>query len=128
MVGPISAEERSAFNRRVVYGTTLLVGLSGGLITLQIETTAVQTLGAVVLGLLVGYPLAQYVVPTGPAPADRQRERLDRENPFTDGGDGTSDAEGSRRGGTDPERESGRGDGAGESRRSRSRSDDYGRR
>ena len=88
MVGPISEAERSAFNRRVVYGTTLLVGLSAGLITLQIETTAVQTAGAVAIGLLVGYPLARYVVPTGPAPADRQRRRMERDNPFTDGGDG----------------------------------------
>ncbi|QLH83979.1 hypothetical protein [Halosimplex pelagicum] len=118
MVDPISAEERSAFNRRVVYGATLLVGLSAGLITLQIETTAVQTAGAVALGLLVGYPLAKYVVPTGPAPADRQRERLDRENPFTDGGDGSDD--------TEPDG-SGGGDGSGHGDESR-RSGDYGRR
>jgi len=123
MVGPISEAERSAFNRRVVYGSTLLVGLSAGLITLQIETTAAQTAGAVALGLLVGYPLAKYVVPTGPAPADRQRERLDRENPFTDGGSGDSGGPdgGGGRGGTDAERED-------ESRQTRSRSDDYGRR
>ncbi|ELZ24934.1 hypothetical protein C475_11875 [Halosimplex carlsbadense 2-9-1] len=123
MVDPISAEERSAFNRRVVYGSTLLVGLSAGLITLQIEATAAQTAGSVVLGLLVGYPLAKYVVPTGPAPADRQRERLDRENPFTDGGAGDSDGPdgGGDRGSTDAEGED-------DSRRTRSRSDDYGRR
>jgi len=107
MVGPISEAERSAFNRRVVYGTTLLVGLSAGLITLRIETTPVQTVGAVALGLLVGYPLAKYVVPTGRAPADRQRQRIERDNPFTDGGD------------SDGEDDSGNGS---------RRSDDYGRR
>lgn len=127
MVGPIPEEERSAFNRRVVYGTTLLVGLSAGLITLQIETTAVQTAGAIALGLLVGYPLAQYVVPTGPAPADRQRRRLDRENPFTDGGDGDAGGE-RRRDDTDGDGGRGSADDGEASRRTRSRSDDYGRR
>ncbi|WP_135363073.1 hypothetical protein [Halosimplex halophilum] len=125
MVGPIPEEERSAFNRKVVYGTTLLVGLSGGLITLQIETTAVQTAGAVVLGMLVGYPLAKFVVPTGPAPADRQRRRIERENPFADGGDGSdgSGDDGSGGNGSGGDRSDG-GDGS----RARSRSDDYGRR
>jgi hypothetical protein len=119
MVGPIPEEERSAFNRKVVYGTTLLVGLSGGLITLQIETTAAQTVGAVVLGMLVGYPLAKYVVPTGPAPADRQQRRIERENPFADGGDESDDSGGGSRG----DRSEGD-DGS----RTRSHSNDYGRR
>ncbi|MFB6173899.1 MAG: hypothetical protein ABEI39_04575 [Halobacteriales archaeon] len=97
MVDPISDEERLTFNHRVKLGTAALVGASAGLITLQVQTTALQTVGAVVFGLLVGAVLAEYVVPSGPAPATKQRQRQRRteENPFTDGGDdgSTDDSE-----------------------------------
>ena len=87
MVGPISDAERLSFNRRVTLGVTLLVGLSAGLITLQIDTSAVQTAGSVAFGLFLGFLLAKYVVPSGPAPATKQRQRRVQENPFGDGGD-----------------------------------------
>lgn len=93
MVGPISDAERLSFNRRVELGVTLLVGLSAGLITLQIETTAVQTAGSVAFGLVLGFLLARYVVPSGPAPATKQRQRRVKENPFADGGDDSEDSE-----------------------------------
>lgn len=89
MVDPVSEDERFAFNRRVKLGTIALVGASAGLITLQIETTALQTAGAVVFGLAIGAVLAQYIVPSGPSPATKQRQRQRRPeaNPFADGGD-----------------------------------------
>jgi len=92
MVGPISDAERLTFNRRVKLGVTLIVGLSAGLITLQVETTAVQTAGSVAFGLVVGFLLAKYVVPSGPAPATKQRQRRVKENPFADGGDDAEDS------------------------------------
>ncbi|MFC7141956.1 hypothetical protein ACFQMA_19225 [Halosimplex aquaticum] len=101
MVGPISDDERSSFNRRVTIGVTLLVGLSAGLVALQVDPTPLQAVGAVALGLVVGYPLARFVVPTGPAPATRQRrrrrKRRDRDNPFADGGDDGDESDGGNR-------------------------------
>ena len=87
MVDPISDAERSTFNRRVRLGTTLLVGVSAGLVSLQVDPTLLQAAGAVVGGLVLGYLLGRYVVPSRPAPATRQRRERERENPFADGGD-----------------------------------------
>lgn len=88
MVDPISEEERAAFLRRVKIGVTLLVGGSAGLVSLQVDPTPVQAIGAVAVGLVVGYVLAWFIVPSGPAPATQQRRRRERtENPFADGGD-----------------------------------------
>jgi hypothetical protein len=84
VVGPISDAERSTFNRRVRTGTTLLVGFSAGLVSLQVDPTLPQVAGAVAGGLVVGYLLGRYVVPSGPAPATRQRRERARENPFAD--------------------------------------------
>ncbi|WP_436924143.1 hypothetical protein [Halosimplex amylolyticum] len=116
MVDPISDAERSSFNRRVTVGVTLLVGLSGGLVALQMDPTPLQIVGAVAFGLVVGYPLARFVVPTGPAPATRQRkrrrERRIEENPFADGGDGDERDDGTGSNGDD---------GAGTGSRSRDR-------
>ncbi|MFB6141330.1 MAG: hypothetical protein ABEJ26_12965 [Halosimplex sp.] len=95
MVGPVSDTERSSFNRRVKIGVTVLVGASAGLISLQVDPTLPQAAGAVALGLLIGYLLARYVVPSGPAPATRQRQRRIEENPFADGGDGGDEDRGS---------------------------------
>jgi len=97
VVDPISDAERSTFNRRVRIGTTLLVGVSAGLVSLQVDPTLPQAAGAVAAGLVVGYLLGRYVVPSGPAPATRQRR--ERENPFADGGNDeqeTKPAEGRR--------------------------------
>ncbi|WP_123539170.1 hypothetical protein [Halosimplex salinum] len=119
MVDPISAAERSTFNRRLKAGVTGLVGASAGLIALQIDATLPQTAGAVALGLVIGYLMARFVVPSGPSPADRQRARRARENPFEDDEDGTD-------GGTDRPGDDGNGDD--DSDRTRSRSSDRGRR
>ncbi|WP_415382284.1 hypothetical protein [Halosimplex sp. TS25] len=119
MVGPISDEERSSFSRRVTVGVTLLVGASGGLVALQVDPTPLQALGAVALGLVVGYPLARFVVPTGSSPATRQRQRRREqrrrieENPFADGGDDEESDDGSQ--------SNGDGGGAGAGSRSRDR-------
>ncbi|WP_459191404.1 hypothetical protein [Halosimplex sp. J119] len=128
MVDPISDEERSSFSRRVTIGVTLLVGASGGLVALQVDPTPLQALGAVVLGLIVGYPLARFVIPTGSSPASRQRQRRREqqrrieENPFTDGEGGSTDG-----GRSDDSRSNGDGDtGTGSDTSSRSR--DRGRR
>jgi hypothetical protein len=89
VVDPVSEEERAAFLRRVKIGVTLLIGGSAGLVSLQVDPTAVQATGAVAAGLVVGYALAWFIVPSGPAPATQQRRRRERtENPFADGGDG----------------------------------------
>jgi len=72
-------------------GTTLLVGFSAGLVSLQVDPTLPQAAGAVAGGLVLGYLLGKYVVPSGPAPATRQRRERARENPFADDDDGNDD-------------------------------------
>lgn len=58
MVGPsITDEERAAASTRLKAGFVLLVGASGGLVSLQADPTPLQFLGATVGGLLVGYAL-----------------------------------------------------------------------
>jgi len=110
MVDPIDESERASFTRRVKYAVTGLVGVSAGLVTLQADATLVETVGAVLLGLTVGYPLARYIIPSGPAPATRQRQRRERlENPFADGGDDGGDGDNGGDGGVKSESGSGGG-------------------
>lgn len=86
MVEPISDEERAAFYRKVKLGIAALVGLSAGLTTLQIDATTLQTGAAIAAGLVVGWALAWFVVPSEPI-SDRQRSEDDRlaDRPFADG-------------------------------------------
>lgn len=63
MVGPsITDEERAAASTRLKVGFVLLVGVSGGLVSLQVEPTPLQFLGAVAGGLLVGALLLAFLV------------------------------------------------------------------
>ncbi|UIO98609.1 hypothetical protein Hbl1158_08560 [Halobaculum sp. CBA1158] len=63
MVGPsITEEERDATNRRLMVGMVLLVGVSGGLVSLQVDPTPAQVAGAVGVSLLVGVALTWFVV------------------------------------------------------------------
>jgi len=93
MVDPIGDAERASFTRRVKWGVTALVALSAGLVTTQVDATLAESAGAIALGLAAGYVIAWFIVPSGPAPATRQRRRRERqrdervENPFADGGD-----------------------------------------
>lgn len=62
MVGSsITDEERSVASARLKAGFVLLVGVSGGLVSLQGDPTPVQALGATVGGLLVGYLLMLFL-------------------------------------------------------------------
>lgn len=97
MVEPISDEERSAFYRKVKIGLSVLVGLSGGLITSQTDATLLQTGLAVVAGLALGAVLAWFIVPSEPVARRRQSERDDRrERTFADG-NGEKERESRRR-------------------------------
>jgi len=61
MVGPSLTEaDRAVASRRLRYGFVILVGCSGGLAALAAGATVVQTLGAVLAGLLVGGSLLAY--------------------------------------------------------------------
>jgi hypothetical protein len=63
MVGPsMSDEERAVASRRLRVGFVLLVGLSGGLVSLQAGPTLVQFFAAVLGGLLVGWLLLWFLV------------------------------------------------------------------
>ncbi|WP_435063828.1 hypothetical protein [Halobaculum sp. EA56] len=65
MVGPsISDEERVATNNRLKIGMVLLVGVSGGLVALQLDPTPAQVAAAVGVSLLVGAVLTWFVVRT----------------------------------------------------------------
>jgi hypothetical protein len=100
MVDPISEAERDSFRWKVKAGIAALVGASGGLVTSQVEATLPETAGAVAVGLAVGYALAWFIVPSGPAPVDASDRRSGqppvdgedptgaRENPFADGSGG----------------------------------------
>ena len=62
MVGPSLTEaDRAVASRRLRYGFVVLVGGSGGLAALAAGATVVQTLGAVLAGLLVGGALLAYL-------------------------------------------------------------------
>lgn len=63
MVGPsITDEERTAASARLKAGFVLLVGVSGGLVSLQVGPTPLQFLGAVAGGLLVGALLLAFLM------------------------------------------------------------------
>jgi hypothetical protein len=93
VVGPISEGERAAFTKKLKVGVAALVGVSGGLVALQVDATLLQTVAAVAAGLAVGAVLAWYIVPSGPmAPDRRSRSRPERDNPFADGGQSGDEA------------------------------------
>lgn len=65
MVGPsISKAERDATNRRLKIGMVLLIGLSGGLVSLQVDPTPMQVVAAVAVSLVIGAALTWFVVRT----------------------------------------------------------------
>ena len=63
MVEPVSDEDRDDFARKVKVGFVLLVGLSGGLITLQTGAGATGFLAATAVGLVVGVILVYIAFP-----------------------------------------------------------------
>jgi hypothetical protein len=65
MVGPTTREERRTASRRLRLGFVALVGLSGGLITLQGDVSILLTLFAVLAGLLVGVVMVAFAFPGG---------------------------------------------------------------
>jgi len=100
MVGPVSQGERDAFNRKLQVGVAVLVAGSMALVAVGAGATVVQTSIAAAAGLAVGGAIAWYVVPSGPAPAERRRSTTsDLDNPFTDGGDSGDDGSDSHDGG-----------------------------
>lgn len=74
MVGPISSEERTSTVRRVKAVFVLVVGLSGGLISLQAGGDLLMTGGAILAGLVTGVVLVWLVFPgTGEVRSDGRR-------------------------------------------------------
>jgi ammonia channel protein AmtB len=63
MVDGITDEERERFAVKLKAGFVLLVGLSAGLITLQVEAGPTAVLGAVAGGVVVGVVLVWLVFP-----------------------------------------------------------------
>ncbi len=61
MVGPLSDDQRRSGHRRLQAGFVVLVGVSGGLISLQADPTVLQFLGAVLGGLVLGVLLVAYL-------------------------------------------------------------------
>jgi hypothetical protein len=61
MVGPIPDDERRSGHRRLQAGFVALVGVSAGLISLQASPTALQFLGAVLGGTVLGVALVVYL-------------------------------------------------------------------
>jgi uncharacterized membrane protein YccC len=80
MVDGISDEERERFAVRAKVGFVLLVGLSGGLITLSADVGWQGFLVATAIGLLVGLALVWWVFPerTDLERGDRSRSRRRR--------------------------------------------------
>jgi ammonia channel protein AmtB len=73
MVGPsLSEEKRRIAGQRLRAGFVALVGVSGGLVAVANEASAVQALGAVGAGLLVGVALLRFLARAG---RDWQRSR-----------------------------------------------------
>ncbi|MFC4359217.1 hypothetical protein ACFO0N_14825 [Halobium salinum] len=63
MVGPtMSDEERISANARLRIGFVVLVGISAGLVSLQVDPTPLQVAGSVAAGLLVGWLLVRWLV------------------------------------------------------------------
>ena len=65
MVGPTTREERRSASRRLKLGFVALVGISGGLITLQGDVSVLLTVLAVLVGLLVGVVIVAFAFPSG---------------------------------------------------------------
>jgi hypothetical protein len=65
MVGPTTSEERRTASRRLRLGFVALVGLSGGLITLQGDVSLLVSVLAVLAGLLVGVVMVAFAFPGG---------------------------------------------------------------
>jgi hypothetical protein len=65
MVGPTTQEERRSASRRLRLGFIALVGLSGGLITLQGNVPLLVSALAVLVGLLVGVVMVAFAFPGG---------------------------------------------------------------
>jgi hypothetical protein len=65
MVGPTTQEERRTASRRLRLGFVALVGLSGGLITLQGDVSLLVSALAVLAGLLVGVVMVAFAFPGG---------------------------------------------------------------
>lgn len=63
MVEPVSDEERSDFAKKLKIGFVLLVGLSGGLITLQADAGVTGFLVATCLGVAAGVILVRIAFP-----------------------------------------------------------------
>lgn len=63
MVEPVSDQERSDFTKKVKAGFVLLVGLSGGLITLQTGAGPTAFLVAACLGIVAGVVLLRIAFP-----------------------------------------------------------------
>lgn len=63
MVDPISDDERNSFARKFKIGFVILVGLSGGLITLQADVGPVGFAVATGAGLVVGLVLVWIAFP-----------------------------------------------------------------
>ncbi|MFC7136868.1 hypothetical protein [Halobaculum litoreum] len=65
MVGPsITKEERDATNRRLKIGLVVLIGISGGLVSLQVDPTPAQFAAAVGVSSVLGFALTWFVVRT----------------------------------------------------------------
>ncbi|ESS10655.1 MAG: hypothetical protein A07HR60_02670 [uncultured archaeon A07HR60] len=62
MVGPIPQRDRDTATRRLKLGFVALVAGSAGLITLSVDPTPLQFLGALASGALVSVLLLRYVV------------------------------------------------------------------
>lgn len=65
MVGPTTREERRSASRRLKLGFVALVGISGGLITLQGDVSLLLTILAVLVGLLAGVVIVAFAFPSG---------------------------------------------------------------
>lgn len=89
MVDPVSHEERAAFARKLKVAVVALVGVSSALVAVQADAALGGVALALVAGLVVGVPVAWFVVPT-PSTPDQRRSRADagRQEPTTDGSDG----------------------------------------
>lgn len=61
MVGPLSDDDRRAGHRRLQAAFVALVGVSAGLISLQAGPTALQVLGSVLCGIVLGIVLVAYL-------------------------------------------------------------------
>lgn len=61
MVGPLSDDQRRSGTRRLQAAFVALVGVSAGLISLQADPTALQFIGALLGGTVLGIVLVAYL-------------------------------------------------------------------